>query len=85
MARLSVRVATATQGGVIEARLDAPDGELIGSCEVTNTGGWLQWQDVTCPVSSATGVHALYLVFVRRAGESSRLQVANLASFVFTR
>ncbi|MDR9855176.1 glycoside hydrolase family 43 protein [Paenibacillus sp. VCA1] len=48
-------------GGVIELRLDSPDGLRIGSLQVPSTGG--QWSEMTTPVSGAEGVHDLYLVF----------------------
>jgi len=57
------RAGSLAYGGVIEVRLDAPDGELIGSCRVPFTGGWQKWGEVSCPVTPVTGVRALYLVF----------------------
>lgn len=62
------RAGSPAYGGVIEVRLDAPDGELIGACRVPRTGGWQQWAAVSCPVTPVTGVRALYLVF-RGAGD----------------
>ena len=57
-------VASAEQGGSIELRLGDPEGKLIGTCKVGNTGGWQEWKDVSCEVSGATGVQDLYLKFV---------------------
>ena len=62
------RAGSLAYGGVIEVRLDAPDGELIGSCLVPRTGGWQMWADVRCPVTPVRGVRAVYLVF-RGAGD----------------
>jgi arabinoxylan arabinofuranohydrolase len=56
-------VASAGAGGTIELRIDAKDGELIGSCDVSPTGGWQMWTTVKCDVSDVSGVHDLYLVF----------------------
>jgi hypothetical protein len=57
------RAGSLAYGGVIEVRLDAPDGEMIGTCRVPRTGGWQQWAEVNCPVSRVTAVRALCLVF----------------------
>jgi hypothetical protein len=61
--RFQAQVGSLAYGGEIEIHLDQPDGELIGTCPVPRTGGWQKWRTVSCPVSSATGVRALYLVF----------------------
>lgn len=76
----SVRAASPTYGGQIELRLDAPDGALLGACEITRTGGWQMWDTFTCPVQAASGVHALYLVFRGREG-----RLFNLSSFALQR
>jgi hypothetical protein len=40
------------------------DNNLVGTCAVTPTGGWGNWQDFSCNLTSpVTGVHTLYLVF----------------------
>ncbi|MBN2163356.1 MAG: family 43 glycosylhydrolase [Pontiellaceae bacterium] len=57
------RVASASKGGKIELRLGSVDGTLIGTCTVKNTGGDQQWENVSCKVDGAAGVHDLYLVF----------------------
>lgn len=59
----AVNASSGNQGGAIEIRLDAPDGRLIGECTVTATGGWDSWKDFRCPVTGATGVHDVYLVY----------------------
>ena len=58
------RVASGGAGGTIEARLDAPDGELAGSVAVAPTGGWQNWTDVTMDLPTPPeGTHELFLVF----------------------
>mgnify|MGYP001027361823 FL=1 len=37
---LYIQAATLAKGGIMEMRLDAPDGELLGTAMVTNTGDW---------------------------------------------
>lgn len=49
-------------GGLLEIHLDQPDGELLGVCKVTSTGGWQKWATVSCPIKTVSGVHAIYLV-----------------------
>ena len=59
----AVSASSSSAGGVVEIRLDAPDGPLAGECEVQSTGGWDAWQTFRCPVVGASGVHDLYLVY----------------------
>ena len=49
-------------GGTIELHLDSKDGQKIGECVVSGTGGWQSWQEFSCDVS-AEGEHDLYFVF----------------------
>ena len=65
-------------GGSAEFRLDSPNGFLISSVTMPNTGGWQTFSNVSGSVAGATGVRDLYLVF-RGAGS-----VANLNSFQFS-
>ncbi len=58
------RVASTTSGGKIELRLDSEDGKLIGTCRVPRTGGEQKWENTSCEIKGASGVHDLYLKFV---------------------
>ena len=58
---LTLRAASA-DGGVIELRRDAPDGELLGSAEVPATGS-STYTDVTVPVIDTGDSFTLYAVF----------------------
>ncbi|HEX2927188.1 MAG TPA: family 43 glycosylhydrolase [Ruminiclostridium sp.] len=62
------RVASATNGGNIELRLDSPTGKLVGTCAVQGTEGWQTWNTKSCEVSGATGIHDLYLKFTGGSG-----------------
>ncbi|WP_406045082.1 ThuA domain-containing protein [Micromonospora sp. NBC_00898] len=63
------RVASATAGGTIEMHSGAPDGQLVGSAAVGNTGGWQTYKDVTAPVSNApTTSGPLFFVVRKPAG-----------------
>jgi arabinoxylan arabinofuranohydrolase len=57
------RVASATDGGKIEIRLDSEMGELIGTCDVPGTGGWQEWQTVSCDLEDVNGFHNVYFRF----------------------
>ena len=75
---VTARVASASNGGTLEFRLDSPAGPLISSVAITNTGGWQTWRTVTAPVSGANGRHNLYLLF-----RGSTSGIGNLNWFQF--
>jgi len=58
-----LRVASATQGGVVELRLGEPNGELLGSCKVPSTGGWQAWVSVKAKLKPVSGIKPLCLAF----------------------
>ncbi len=68
------RVASAASGGSIEVRLDSISGTLVGTCQVSTTGGWQNWVTKSCTISAATGTHDVYLVFKGGAGNLFNLQ-----------
>jgi len=61
--QIEIRAASATRGGIIEIHLDAPDGELLGTCAVPNTGGWQAWSSFNAKIKSTSGIKTLCLVF----------------------
>ncbi len=63
-ATVSYRVSSPFGGGTIELRAGAPDGELLATTDVPDTGHWDVYQS-TPPVTVAelTGTHTLHLVF----------------------
>ncbi len=67
-ASFQARAASAAEGGSIELRLDSLTGTLIGTCRVSGTGGWQEWADAACSVSSVSGKHDLYLKFTGGSG-----------------
>lgn len=71
--------ASSVGGGTIELHLDSPDGPVLGSCAVPDTGDGGKYVSVSCPVSGAAGVHALYLVFACNTDGGE----VNLARFRF--
>lgn len=68
--RFEASVASATQGGSIEIRIDGPAGPLLGTCSVENTGGSSNWILQKCKIKKTKGVHDLYFVF---AGADDKL------------
>ncbi len=65
---VELRVASATNGGTIEIRLDRVDGPLVGTCEVGNTGGWQSWITQTCELREVKGRHDVVFRFVGGSG-----------------
>jgi len=57
------RVAASASGGSIELHLESLTGTVIGTCPVAATGGAQTWATQTCTITSATGVHDLFLKF----------------------
>ena len=67
MVRMNV---TATSETKVEFHLDSPDGQLLGICTMSDTGGVDQYQNQTCPITSPLGTRTLYLVF-QRGGDAA--------------
>jgi hypothetical protein len=61
--QIEFRTASATQGGIIEIRLDKPGGELLGTCAIPNTGGWQAWSSFKAKIKPTSGIKTLCLVF----------------------
>lgn len=61
-------LATASSGGIIEIRVDDKNGIVLGTMEVTNTGGDQTWKTFSCIVSKMKGVHDVYFVFKGNEG-----------------
>lgn len=61
--QMAFRVASATQGGTIEIRVDTPEGELLGVCPVPGTGDWQAWRTLVAPIKPTSGIKTLCLVF----------------------
>jgi arabinoxylan arabinofuranohydrolase len=70
--KFEVRAASGSSGGSIELRLGSQTGTLVGTCNITGTGGWSTWKTFECEVTNCSGVKDLYLVF-KGSGEPFRL------------
>ena len=64
--QMEIRAASASGGGIIEIRLDQPDGELLGTCPVPNTGDWQDWASFQPRIKPVSGIKTLCLVFKGR-------------------
>lgn len=69
-------VSSISEGAEIELRLDAPDGKVIGTLYVPNTGDFDNWQSASAKISQASGVHDLFFVF-RGEGKDNLLKFDN--------
>ncbi len=65
---ISARVASATSGGNIEFRLGSPDGMLVGTLAVPNTGGWQTWMTLSTWLTNVHGIQDLVLRFTGGGG-----------------
>ena len=61
--QIEIRAASASGGGIIELRLDGPDGELLGTCLIPNTGDWQHWASFQPRIKSVSGTKTLCLTF----------------------
>jgi glucosylceramidase len=80
VSKVSVREASAGNGGTAEFHLDSPSGTLVATATLSVTGGWQTWTTVTATASGASGVHDLYVVF---KGGGSTGSIANVNWFQF--
>jgi cytochrome c len=64
--------ASTGHGGVLEIRIDSPDGPLVGEAEIPVTGRWDIWKKVQAPLRDPGGVHDLYVVARKVAGGENR-------------
>jgi arabinoxylan arabinofuranohydrolase len=62
-------VASATDGGNIEIRIDCQTGTLLGTLAVKSTGENQNWTVQTCNINKVTGIHDLYFDF--KGGEGN--------------
>lgn len=60
---IDFRIGSNGAAASIEVRTDSPGGKLIGTLDVSSTGGWQKWATQNCPVESVSGTHDLYFVF----------------------
>jgi fibronectin type 3 domain-containing protein len=74
------RIASTNFGGSIRVCLDGPNGTLIGTCPIPNTGGSQTYTDAYCTIAGASGTHNVYLVFAGGSGNLCSLEFFGLFS-----
>lgn len=63
-AKAYFRYSCGTYGGTVEIRSGSKTGTLIGTIEISNTGGWEKYSSTTCTLlNNVKGVHDVYLLF----------------------
>ncbi len=75
--QLEIRAASATEGGIIEIRLDAPSGELLGACPIPHTGDWQNWSSFKARIKPLEGTKTVCLVFRARQSAALKAKWAN--------
>lgn len=64
MSQVAYKLSSPYGVGAIELRADGPDGQLLATTPVQNTGGWDNYQATAAvPVEALEGSHKLYLKF----------------------
>ncbi|MEV8316470.1 ThuA domain-containing protein [Streptomyces sp. NPDC059900] len=64
VSKVSYKLSSPYGVGSIELRADAPDGKLLATTPVPNTGGWDTYRATPdVPVEALAGTHKLYVVF----------------------
>lgn len=69
--------------GKIEIRLDSPEGELIGVCDIAPMQGDVAYAIHETKIKPVTGIHALVLVFKATEPVEQEKELMNLEWFVF--
>ncbi len=67
----------------IEIRLDSPQGELLGVCDIAPMDGQVAYAIHETKIKPVTGKHALVLVFKSVESEMEKTDLMNLEWFVF--
>ena len=78
----TANVACGSNGGTVEIRIDALNGELIGTLPISYTGGRDEWVTKATNINGVTGVHDLYFVF---KGSELEEQLFNLDHWIFSK
>ncbi|ARN56258.1 carbohydrate-binding protein [Sedimentisphaera salicampi] len=62
--QITFGAASDTTGGLIEIRLDSPEGKLLGTADIPNTAGWQSWDSFTARIKPVSGNQTICLVFL---------------------
>ena len=61
--QIEFRASSQSGGGTIEVRLGKPDGSLLGTCTVTDTGNQQRWKSFTAKIQPTKGKKTICLAF----------------------
>lgn len=62
--KFTARVASGSQGGTLELRINSPTGPLLSSINITNTGDWGNYQTLSADfINTTSGVKDIFAVF----------------------
>ncbi|MBO0827202.1 MAG: PQQ-dependent sugar dehydrogenase [Streptosporangiales bacterium] len=64
----SARVSSGGSGGTLAVHADSPDGPVVATADVPNTGGVDTYTTVSAPITDPGGTHRLYLVATGSGG-----------------
>ena len=76
-ATINFDVASKVDDATIEIRLDSPTGELLGTCNIANTGSWDKYKTVSTKLKNKKKTHNLYFVFKGNKGDLVNLNAFN--------
>ena len=65
---LNARVATTSDVATMEVRLDDLNGPVLCQIKIPNTGDFQKWTNVSAPISTVTGEHSVYILFIGEPG-----------------
>jgi hypothetical protein len=71
------RVASGGHPDTMEFRKGSPTGELLATCAASATGGWQNWQTVSCAGALTSGTGVLYIVFRGQQDNGANLPNVN--------
>ena len=74
---VEVVASSATDGGVVEVRLDSLDGPLLAEVSVAGTGSWSSYAPSTAIIENVSGQHDVFVVF-RGSGAGELMRVDRL-------
>lgn len=69
--QFTVSAACMVEGGYIEIRLDSTRGPVIGTVEITPSGGMDVYKPMSCDIKGAKGVHDLFFCFKSTAQQDN--------------
>jgi len=72
---VTFRVASEGQGGKVELRRSTPSGDLLASVDVSQTGGWEKWVELTAPIVAAGASRSDVCVVFTNPGKSGLMNL----------